>query len=302
MTLKEKLYNNYTTCAGDFIYLFIGDDMASKFSARIQQKRRNQILVAKNDALNAGVTLAELKTIIGNKIQQDYGMTPATIILRLAMGYQVYSRDGVKIGRVGATATLPIDVNTGLPVGYSWKKSDAKNEDANYNVKLTQQSKSTDGNFQLIYTEKNEPGWVGYIGEKEIEVNGVTLKPGQIISTYNPYTKKYEEGEQTAQGQKATFWLNSIASWAPLIKDIISQIADLITNFPNKAEEIANKQDDGWIPTEPISNPNSGTNDNLPKSSNNKTDFTTYAMFGLLGVGAYMIYKNSDNNDNKQKL
>lgn len=218
--MAKKTLKDILKCPTDFLYLWASDNFISQLGNKaqiIREKKYNQYqslwktMVENTDAKSS----ADLQKVydqwvdqIASEIKKIYGLTPAQILQKLAMGEDVLGKNWSKgVYGIGNTQ-LSFDQTPGVFV------------------------EPTTG--KIWYDQAELPNQTPIYGNSG-EVTGYTVvRNGKQYQSYGrdgkyqPYSYSDENGVQTPTGAafdptKSAFWQNS-ANYMPLIEKILSWI------------------------------------------------------------------------------
>lgn len=217
------IFRNFTIPGTTETYL---QWLGQKTAYIIDGKGKNQEQLVKNVAKDSKLTETELYEKIRAKIEEEYGMGPYEILMRLALGETIAGKNFVQ-GTYGIGAVAPNVAPAGCTVDPSTGKIIS--------------------NTNFIKTQYPLWGNVEVNGVKTTALLGYTAVNNgtTITSAFNPTQNKYQlysVGSETAQ-QKAdgTAFNNSQSSniWAtmgtylPFIGMILQLLMGLLTGFKN---------------------------------------------------------------------
>lgn len=207
-----KVIDYFKENCSNFIYIFIADDAARKVFGNapvILQKRKNQIQYVITAAQMSKYTYEQLKSVIAEEIIRVYGKTPGAVLLDLAEGRNVYSKNVVRkpisisgTPRCGAGIT-----SDGYPIGVD-----------------------TNNYVQVANTENGMP------------IGTFDLSTGEQVSYFNG--SSWIAGDTpTSDVNSKNLWTNNI-NWNQVLNLLISLIGFLFG--VKKAKNMGAYQSDGW--------------------------------------------------------
>ena len=250
--MAKKTLTTILQCPTDFLYLWASDEFIAQLGSKakiIREKRYNQYqslwkTMVENTTAKDSNELQEIYTSWTNQIaaaiKNVYGMTPAEILHRLAMGEEVLGKDWSKgVYGIGSNTQLTFDQTVGVGVDYATGKITYQDSELPNQTPIYGQDGSVTG-YSVVYNgnQYQSNGTVGaYSAYSYSDANGVIQNPdGSNFSA-----------------TKAGFWQNT-NNYTPILERLLAWLESLFDSLLNgrtvlKKENTAPKQTE-WVSEE----------------------------------------------------
>ena len=214
----------------DFLYIFATDGYLKYLSANtrkiIEQKRANQIKYANTTCVNNNVSFDTFTAQLRDRIKDIYGLTPAEILVKLALGYTVAGKNWQEgVFGVGETPHVGFSNSTDVTVDGSTGKIMQNGKEVSGQTPIY--SSYGSGKKQKTYIS----GYSATIDGTQYssQVSGKTYKttPVYYSSNYSTSEGAYNwDGSTYSQDSSASVW-NNIQSSMPQIQKFIEWLGSL---------------------------------------------------------------------------
>lgn len=229
--MAKKTLENIKACPIDFLYLWASDEFISQLGNRarvIREKKYNQYQTLwKTMVENTGSASAEKYQEMYNQwtkeiaqaMQDTYGMSPAIILHKLAMGEEVLGKN-FKNGVYG--------------VGDAARTTFSQNENVTVDSAT---GKIMVGGAAVTGTPIYGQG--GQITGYSYTVDGNQYQSNYNGSSYVAFSYSNNSGVQTASGgafdaSQAGFWQNA-QNYLPIIESVLSWVSSIVNSyFPDR--------------------------------------------------------------------
>lgn len=230
--MAKKTKADVLKCPIDYLYLWASDEFISqlgKVGKTIKEKKYNQYqslykTVVENEKANSAAEYTQIynqwTSEIASAIKDTYGLTPAQILVKLAMGEEVLGKN-FKAGVYGIGETA----------GTTFVQSNDYSVDPSSGMILVNGSAAT--NQTPIY------GANGSITGYSYTDGGYQYQSSYQNGQYIALSYSNDSMVQTANGKqfdftKGTFWQNA-NNYMPIINSILSWVASIVNSyFPNR--------------------------------------------------------------------
>lgn len=259
----------------DFLYIFATDSylkyLSSDKQAIIRQKRANQIKYANTTCVNNNVKYATFTSQLSAKIKEVYGLTPAEILVKLALGYNVAGKDWAGgVYGVGETAHATFSNDANITVDGTTGKilqngTEVANQTPVYSTYGTGKNKKTYVSGYTATVDGNQ---------YSSQVSGNTYKTTPVYYSSNYSTSEGAfnwDGSTYTQSNAASVWEN-INTSLPIIQKLIDWIASLFNlNLVTSAKNTVPQQSE-YVYTD-----------------GNSSNADILLIGGAVAVGAYLL-------------
>lgn len=230
--MAKKTKADVLKCPIDYLYLWASDEFISqlgKVGKTIKEKKYNQYqslykTVIENEKANSAAEYTQIynqwTSEIASAIKDTYGLTPAQILVKLAMGEEVLGKN-FKAGVYGIGETA----------GTTFVQSNDYSVDPSSGMILVNGLAA--GNQTPIY------GANGSITGYSYTDGGYQYQSSYQNGQYIALSYSNDSMVQTANGMqfdftKGTFWQNA-NNYMPIINSILSWVASIVNSFfPNR--------------------------------------------------------------------
>lgn len=220
--MAKKTLQTILQCPTDFLYLWASDGFISQLGSKakiVRQKKYNQYqtlwkTMVENTNAKSQEELQEVYESwtdkVASAIKDIYGMTPAQILEKLAMGEEVLGKNWDKgVYGIGAVKQLTFDQTAGMGVDYATGK-------------ITYQGVELKNQTPIYGSDGSITGYSAMYGENQYQSSGMNgAYAAYSFSDPNGVIQSPTGGSLSASS--ASFWQNS-ANYMPIIERLLDWI------------------------------------------------------------------------------
>lgn len=256
--MAKKTLQTILQCPTDFLYLWASDGFISQLGSKskiVKEKKYNQYqtlwkTMVENTNAKSQEELQEVykswTNQIASAIKDIYGLTPAQILEKLAMGEEVLGRNWDKgVYGIGAGMQLTFDQTPGVGVDYA-------------SGKITYQGVELENQTPIYGADGNVTGYSAMYGANQYQSYGYNGAYGAYsYSTPDGVIQNPTGNSLSASG--SSFWQNS-ANYMPIIERLLDWIMSFFggslqgrtvltqqNTAPKQTEWVSEESDNGGL-------------------------------------------------------